>query len=400
MFKGFLSLIKKHPQYIVYGALHYFFSGLGQSFLISIFAVYFYQSHDLTVDGFNLLYLFATVISATILPFLGPFIDKIKIRHFSTLVGIGLILCCINVYFSHSFASLLLGIIGLRLFGQGLMPLTGSTGIARFFTEQRGKALSLAGLGSPLSETIFPLIISLLLIQFEWRVAWLILGSSILLIFIPLCWCLVSIKSAFQTNLSALNKAGSSSGFSRKEVLKDWRFYCIVPTILFPPFYFTGFVMNHGMLEPLKGWSLDWARYCIAGFGITRLIVNLVAGPLVDYFSSKRLIVYYLTPIFLGIALLGLDTKFALLSFFCLAGVTTSFGSIFSSAMWAELYGTKHLGAIKSMATSLLVYSTAAGPITLAWSFKNTENFHASIIISLAAIVILMLLSFFGIRKS
>lgn len=400
MFKGFLSLIKDHPQYIAYWALHYFFSGLGQSFLISIFAVYFYRSHNITVDTFNLLYLCATVTSATILPFLGPLIDKIKIRHFSTIVGFGLILCCINIYYSQNFISLLTGIIGLRLFGQGLMPLTGSTGIARFFDEKRGKALSLAGLGSPLSETFFSLIISFLLIHYDWRTIWLILGGGVLFLFIPLCWTLIGANNAFQTNKLITNSASSITGFSRKQVIKDWRFYCIVPAILFPPFYFTGFVMNHNMLEPLKGWSLDWIRYCIAGFGITRLVVNLLAGPLVDYFSSKKLIVYYLAPILFGIGLLGIDSKIALLCFFCLAGVTTSFGSIFSSAMWAELYGTKHLGAIKSMATSLLVYSTAAGPIALAWSFKNLENFHVSIIISLVAIIILMFLSFIGIRKS
>jgi hypothetical protein len=42
---------------------------------------------------------------------------------------------------------LFLAILGLRLTGQGMLSLTASTTMARVFTEGRGKALSVSGLG-------------------------------------------------------------------------------------------------------------------------------------------------------------------------------------------------------------------------------------------------------------
>ena len=31
--------------------------------------------------------------------------------------------------------------------------------------------------------------------------------------------------------------------------------------------------------------------------------------------------------------------------------------------MWAEVYGTRHLGAIRSMATAIMVFGTAVSPV-------------------------------------
>ena len=35
------------------------------------------------------------------------------------------------------------------------------------------------------------------------------------------------------------------------------------------------------------------------------------------------------------------------------------------AAMWAELYGVHHLGAIRSFATAISVFGTALGPVTM-----------------------------------
>ena len=44
------------------------------------------------------------------------------------------------------------------------------------------------------------------------------------------------------------------------------------------------------------------------------------------------------------------------------------------AAMWAELYGVGHLGAIRSLTTAVSVFGTALGPVTMGslidWSFS------------------------------
>ena len=42
--------------------------------------------------------------------------------------------------------------------------------------------------------------------------------------------------------------------------------------------------------------------------------------------------------------------------------MTTGMNSTVTAAFWAETYGTKHLGAIKAMATAVMVLGSAIGP--------------------------------------
>lgn len=49
--------------------------------------------------------------------------------------------------------------------------------------------------------------------------------------------------------------------------------------------------------------------------------------------------------------------------FMILLGSSIGSGSPIISALWAEIYGTQHLGAIRALVSSLAVISTSASPI-------------------------------------
>ena len=48
-----------------------------------------------------------------------------------------------------------------------------------------------------------------------------------------------------------------------------------------------------------------------------------------------------------------------------LMGINIGIAHTSVSAMWAEMYGVKHLGAIRSLATAVGVFGTALGPVTM-----------------------------------
>ena len=64
---------------------------------------------------------------------------------------------------------------------------------------------------------------------------------------------------------------------------------------------------------------------------------------------------------------LGLGTQFSGKvprdAYFVLAGINVGISHTAVSAMWAELYGVMHLGAIKSLASSISVFGSALGPV-------------------------------------
>ena len=86
------------------------------------------------------------------------------------------------------YASLIL----LRLAGQGLSSHTAQTTMARYYDRERGKALSISGLGYPLGEAVLPSIIAGLLLVFHWRATWALIAAVIGFIFIPILWHLIN----------------------------------------------------------------------------------------------------------------------------------------------------------------------------------------------------------------
>lgn len=52
----------------------------------------------------------------------------------------------------------------------------------------------------------------------------------------------------------------------------------------------------------------------------------------------------------------------AIFVFMALMGVSNGFSSTLSGAMWPEIYGTAHLGAIRSVVVATMVFASAAGP--------------------------------------
>ena len=46
---------------------------------------------------------------------------------------------------------------------------------------------------------------------------------------------------------------------------------------------------------------------------------------------------------------------------FGLIGVSNGFGNVLGSSTWAEIYGVKYIGSIKSLTTAFMVFATAFG---------------------------------------
>ena len=70
----------------------------------------------------------------------------------------------------------------------------------------------------------------------------------------------------------------------------------------------------------------------------------------------------------LALALLifwAFDSRWAAWPYLALSGVNVGIAFTAVSAMWAEVYGVAHLGAIKSLAHALGVFASALGPVTM-----------------------------------
>ena len=91
--------------------------------------------------------------------------------------------------------------------------------------------------------------------------------------------------------------------------------------------------------------------------------VTVYSGMLIDRFSSRRVLPFFLLPLGLALVVINLsDHVFLVWPFLLLQGITTGIYFPGLSALWAELYGARHLGAIKSLTNAVMVFSSALGP--------------------------------------
>jgi MFS family permease len=70
-----------------------------------------------------------------------------------------------------------------------------------------------------------------------------------------------------------------------------------------------------------------------------------------------------------------------------LAGMTSGAAVTVLTAMWAEVYGLGHLGAIRALAASLAVVSSALGPAVMGWLIDVGVSMEAIAFGSMAYLV-------------
>lgn len=372
---NYLQLLRLNYRHIGFGLLHYFYSLPGQSILISLFKPHFNERLNTSDEEFGLIYSIATMLSAFTLPFVGGLVDRYRVRYLSLVNGVLLFLFTWLISFTDHWLILFIGLYGLRFCGQGMMVLIATTAISRFFDTERGKALSLSGLGLSLGEAFMPVIVVSLIDGFDWQMAWRILGASVLLVFLPLMLLTVHSRDPFQLlkiDKDAEEKGERERSLTRKEVLRDKRFYYLLFPAIFPGFLLTGLFVHQDLVAAWQGWSLEWMATSFLAFGLVKILAYFLIGPMVDRYTARRIFPYFLLPLCGGmLVLLLFSHPVAAVIYLALAGIANALSAILGSAIWAELYGVRNLGAIKSALSTFGVAGTAIGAVLFGWLLKH-----------------------------
>ena len=156
--------------------------------------------------------------------------------------------------------------------------------------------------------------------------------------------------------------------WTRGQVLRDRRFLLLLPAVLAPGTLITGVFFHQVHLAEVRGWSMNLMALSFIAFSATQVPAGLLAGQLIDRIGAVRVLPGYLLPMAAGLAVLAaIDHPAAAFVFMGLTGVTAAIAGPVTGAAWVELYGVRHLGAIRSMAMSASVLGTAATPVAAGW---------------------------------
>ena len=368
----YLSFAWKNRRFLSFGLLLTFFSCFGQSYFIAVFNKDIRGAFSLSHGEFGLAYAIATVSSAVCLIWIGRMIDKTKLKTFALCVCAGLIASCVLMAAAPVFPALLFALFALRLTGQGLMVHTSVTSIGRHFTAERGRAVSIISMGGPSGQAVMALAAVALAAWLSWRQVWLVMAAFSALALIPAVARLLADHQDEHLGRRTREEEASASGpqgvWGRREVLKDLRFYFIMPVSLAPSFIATGFFFHMAHLVEAKGWSLAFFTGAYTLYTLFSISLTLLTGLLIDRVGAVRILPWHLAPLCAGLAVLaGSDHWSAAILYMGLTGVTVGVRITIGGAIWAEIYGVENLGAIRALATSFMVVSTALSPVVFGW---------------------------------
>ncbi len=349
------------------GVLLTFGSSIGQTFFISLFAGDIRSELNLSHGMFGTFYSAATLASAIVFLWLGKFADQLDLTMLGAVTLLALSGFAMLMANADTLVMLVLSLFGLRLFGQGLSGHVAMTAMARWFSGERGRALSVASLGHPGGEALLPFLVAYFLPLLMWREIWVGVSLCLAVIFVPiLCWLGKCVRSQGldRSQNEEPNPTGKLKGsWNRAQVLRDLRFYQLMPGLLAAPFIMTGVLFHQIHLVETKSWSLAMFASCYPLYAASAIGITLGAGWFVDRFNAVSLLRFYLVPLGLGLVLLAsTDETYAAPVFMILMGVSAGAATIVLSALWVELYGTYYLGAIRSMCFAMLVLSTSIAP--------------------------------------
>jgi MFS family permease len=131
---------------------------------------------------------------------------------------------------------------------------------------------------------------------------------------------------------------------------------------------FTGFIFHQVHLVEAKNWSLTAWASLFAMYAVISVGTKLVTGYWVDRYGAIRMVPLVALPMGIGLVILSVSSSLAWGGvFLALTGVTVGYQSTVTAPFWSEMYGNKHLGSIKSLGASVMVFCTAVSPFVLGW---------------------------------
>ncbi len=386
---------------IIFGFIFTFFSCFGQSFFIGLFNSSIRETLSITHGQFGTIYASATLFSSLLLIWIGKKIDDVNVIKFAIFVTI--LLSFSSFFFSKisSVAFLFVAIFLMRFSGQGLMSHTASTTISRYFTKSRGKALSIIWFGLSSAEFIMPVLIVYLLTLFVWQDLW-IAFSLLVLICLPLASYILVKDVKLDTRESNQNeklKEENIKNWKRIEVLGDYRFYIVSLNMLAMPWIATGVFVYQSFVSNSKGWGEYTIAQSFMSYSIFSVITLIIAGYLIDKFTSRKLLIYMNIPLLLGtLVIIYFDAPQSAFLFLGLVGISNGLANLLGSSTWAEIYGVRYIGSIKALTTALMVFATAFG--TALFGIFIDAGFTIEKIAFIAAIAIACSIALlFTIRK-
>jgi len=358
------DFLRLNARWLGAGFLLTFASAFGQTWFISLFAGEIRAAHGLSDGQWGSLYTLATLGSAALLFARGALADTMPLGRLAPGVALLFAAAAVLMAFAPSVWALGIAVFGLRFCGQGMFGHIAMTAMGRWFRARRGRAVAVATLGHPAGEFVLPLLTVLVAAALGARSTWLIVAAFLAFAVAPAAAALFA-GGRTPEGVGGDDGATGMGGrhWTRSEALGHWLFPALLPYMLTGGFIGTVVYFHMVHIAGEKGWTLAEMAPGYPVYALMAVIGAVIGGWAADRFGPDRLLAVSLLPMGMGVSLIGPAVSVWLwFPALGLLGFTQGLNSALWGALLPAVYGARHLGAVRSLATTIMVFSTAIGP--------------------------------------
>jgi MFS family permease len=331
-----------------------------------------------------------TIGAALWAPIWGTVLDRVGARPvvLGCLALSGLAVASLSALMSSLFQfRAVFAVIGLAMMGAS--PIAYSRAIFGWFDERRGRALGVMLTGAAMSGIVLPPVAQGLIRAFNWRIAWLVLGATTLLVALPIAMAFLRDRHTAESG-----RAGPSSASAAKQAFRSRALWTLLIVAFGGSVATNGAIVHMVALLTDRGVPGTQAALTLSAMGAASLIGRLLTGVLLDRFAAVRVSVSLLSIAAVGaFVLAGAHSIGAGL----IAAVCLGFGSGGETDvipyLLSRYFGLRVLSTLYGLHWTAWGIAGAVGPILLGRAFDATGSYGAALtgmgVITLAAAVLM-----------
>ena len=365
----------------------------GQTAAISVFTDPLIDSLGITRTQLSWSYLVGTLAGAMAMPWVGRALDKFGVRAVMTVVAAIFGAVLIGISFATEIIGLTAGFVGVRLAGQGALGLAATTLVAVHVSERRGWALGVTAAIGSAGISLTPVLLERLISEYASATVWRIEGRAVWAVVLPSAGVALRhtgapprprgpsvVTPAAEDAAPPRRQCDPETVWSARAAVRTPMFWAIASGLAASGMLTTAINFHQVSLLGEQGLTATEAAANFIPQTIAGLLSTLAVGALADRINPKygvSLSMLVRTVALIGVPYVGPGVP-AIgygLALGCAAGSIRAV----EAAAYTYYFGTRHIGAIRGLATTISVGSTAFGPLTLAFGHDLAGDYATTV---------------------
>ncbi|MFL6352551.1 MAG: MFS transporter [Bryobacteraceae bacterium] len=332
----------------------------------------------------SLAFTVAALTVAACSPYTGRLLDRYPARNIvlPCMLIYGVAFGSLSLLTAHLWHLLAVFVV-LGIVGNGTTQLGYARVISAWFDRSRGRALSAVMAGVGLGSIVFPTFAQALISAYGWRIAYAVLGITILLLGIPLTAAFL--YEPQDRAVQAQTTASDLTQRSARSCLRNSAFLCLTGALVLFSVATNGVI---GHLSPLltdRGFPVQLAAATLAALGFASLSSRLLTGYLMDRFFAARAVAFMFGLCAAGI-LIVLLTRQTWTAYAGALMIGAGLGAESDAVpfLLSRYFGLRSFSELYGYTWSAYAVAGALGPLLMGRFFDRTHSYET------------VLLAFFG----